>query len=113
MSLVDEAERDIAYDPEPIGRYNVACGTKVLLLSERVKHAPRSDKQGIDPQGRMAHSDAKLTRIYIQDYIHWVVVLLGKQRLVSKFCGIHVSYAPIILRFLQRLELKEAFKYVQ
>ena len=34
-TLADEAERDIAYDPEPIGRYNVAPGTKVLLLSER------------------------------------------------------------------------------
>ncbi|MCC2000342.1 SOS response-associated peptidase family protein [Enterobacter bugandensis] len=33
--LADEADRDIAYDPEPIGRYNVAPGTKVLLLSER------------------------------------------------------------------------------
>lgn len=33
--LVDEADRDIPYDPEPIGRYNVAPGTKVLLLSER------------------------------------------------------------------------------
>ena len=33
----DEGERDIAYDPEPIGRYNVAPGTKVLLLSERDK----------------------------------------------------------------------------
>ena len=33
--LADEAERDIPYDPEPIGRYNVAPGTKVLLLSER------------------------------------------------------------------------------
>jgi putative SOS response-associated peptidase YedK len=31
----DEAEQDIPYDPEPIGRYNVAPGTKVLLLSER------------------------------------------------------------------------------
>lgn len=31
--LADEADRDIAYDPEPIGRYNVAPGTKVLLLS--------------------------------------------------------------------------------
>ncbi|SAB71008.1 Gifsy-2 prophage protein [Enterobacter hormaechei] len=30
-----EADRDIAYDPEPIGRFNVAPGTKVLLLSER------------------------------------------------------------------------------
>ncbi|MGS6196143.1 SOS response-associated peptidase, partial [Enterobacter hormaechei] len=25
--LTDEADRDIAYDPEPIGRYNVAPGT--------------------------------------------------------------------------------------
>ena len=33
--LADEADRDIAYDPEPIGRYNVAPGTKVLVLSER------------------------------------------------------------------------------
>ncbi len=32
--LADEADREIAYDPEPIGRYNVAPGTKVLLLSE-------------------------------------------------------------------------------
>lgn len=31
--LADEADRDIAYGPEPIGRYNVAPGTKVLLLS--------------------------------------------------------------------------------
>ncbi len=27
--LAEEAERDIAYDPEPISRYNVAPGTKV------------------------------------------------------------------------------------
>ena len=33
--LADEADCDIPYDPEPIGRYNVAPGTKVLLLSER------------------------------------------------------------------------------
>lgn len=33
--LGEEAERDISYDPEPIGRYNVAPGTRVLLLSER------------------------------------------------------------------------------
>lgn len=33
--LADEGDRDIAYDPEPISRYNVAPGTKVLLLSER------------------------------------------------------------------------------
>lgn len=28
--LVEAAERDIAWDPPPIGRYNVAPGTKVL-----------------------------------------------------------------------------------
>lgn len=33
--LVEEAERNIPYDPEPVGRYNVAPGTRVLLLSER------------------------------------------------------------------------------
>ncbi|HIB5584931.1 MULTISPECIES: SOS response-associated peptidase family protein [Klebsiella pneumoniae complex] len=33
--LAEKTERDIAYDPELIGRYNVAPGTKVLLLSER------------------------------------------------------------------------------
>lgn len=32
--LADEAERDIPYAPEPIGRFDVAPGTKVLLLSE-------------------------------------------------------------------------------
>lgn len=26
--LADEGDRDIAYDPKPIGRYNVAPGTK-------------------------------------------------------------------------------------
>ena len=33
--LSEEAERDIPYDPEPIGRFNVAPGTKVLLLNNR------------------------------------------------------------------------------
>ena len=34
--LAEEAERDIPYDPEPIGRFNVAPGTKVLLLRANV-----------------------------------------------------------------------------
>ena len=33
--FANKADRNIAYDPEPIGRYNVAPGTRVLLLSER------------------------------------------------------------------------------
>lgn len=32
------------------------------------------DKQGIDPQARMAHSDAKSTKIYTQDHVDWVSV---------------------------------------
>ena len=35
--LAEEIERDIPYAPEPIGRFNVAPGTKALLLSEREK----------------------------------------------------------------------------
>jgi len=34
-ALSNSIERDIAYDPEPLGRYNVAPGTRVLLLNER------------------------------------------------------------------------------
>ena len=37
-----KAERDIPWDPEPGGRYNVAPGTKVLLLSERKCATPTS-----------------------------------------------------------------------
>lgn len=36
------------------------------------------DLQGIDPQGRMAHSDAKSTKIYTQNHIDWVVVPHGE-----------------------------------
>jgi putative SOS response-associated peptidase YedK len=31
--LAEEATSNIAYDPQPIGRYNVAPDTKVLLLN--------------------------------------------------------------------------------
>lgn len=33
--LLEEAKENIPYEPEPIGRYNVAPGTKVLLLDIR------------------------------------------------------------------------------
>ncbi|MDV1941109.1 MULTISPECIES: phage integrase Arm DNA-binding domain-containing protein [Enterobacter cloacae complex] len=36
------------------------------------------DQQGIDPQGRMAHSDAKSTKIYTQNHIDWVLVPHGE-----------------------------------
>jgi len=34
--------------------------------------------QGIDPQGRMAHSDAKSTKIYTRNHIEWVEVPHGE-----------------------------------
>ncbi len=37
--LVEAAERDIAWDPAPIGRYNVAPGTKVLLLMNAMSNS--------------------------------------------------------------------------
>jgi len=36
------------------------------------------DSQGIDPQGRMAHSDAKSTKVYTRNHIDWVVVPHGE-----------------------------------
>ncbi|EPN9526331.1 SOS response-associated peptidase [Cronobacter malonaticus] len=36
LAALDETtERDIAFDPEPLARYNVAPGTRVLLLNQR------------------------------------------------------------------------------
>ncbi|MFK3810948.1 recombinase, partial [Escherichia coli] len=56
-----------------------------LLMDERPTfHEIRAlaahlfDQQGIDPQGRMAHSDAKSTKIYTQNHIDWVVVPHGE-----------------------------------
>jgi len=36
------------------------------------------DSQGIDPQARMAHSDAKSTKIYTSNHIDWVMVPHGE-----------------------------------
>lgn len=41
------------------------------------------NKQGIDPQGRMAHSDAKSTKIYIENHIEWVLVPHGEIKTAS------------------------------
>lgn len=42
-SFQDNIQQDISFDPTPIGRYNVAPGTRVLLLSTR------SDALHLDP----------------------------------------------------------------
>lgn len=49
--LAKEAERDIAYDPEPIGRYNVAPGTKVLLLANMMSNCISTLSSGVTYQG--------------------------------------------------------------
>lgn len=36
------------------------------------------NQQGIDPQARMAHSDAKSTRVYTENHIDWVCVPHGE-----------------------------------
>jgi len=41
------------------------------------------NKQGIDPQGRMAHSDSKSTRIYTENHIDWVCVPHGEIKTAS------------------------------
>lgn len=46
------------------------------------------DTQGIDPQGRMAHSDAKSTKIYTQNHIDWVMVPHGE----ISICNTHVNH---------------------
>lgn len=42
------------------------------------------NKKGIDPQGRMAHSDSKSTRIYTENHIQWVCVPHGE---IKTSCG--------------------------
>lgn len=41
------------------------------------------DSQGIDPQARMAHSDAKSTKIYTRNHIEWVMVPHGEIKAIS------------------------------
>ncbi len=49
--LANEADRNIAYDPEPIGRYNVAPGTRVLLLSGATNSCSSIRFTGVTRQG--------------------------------------------------------------
>lgn len=58
--LSEEAERDIAYDPDPIGRYNVVPGRKVLLLSERDEQLHLDPVfWGYPPDGGVSHPDQR------------------------------------------------------
>jgi len=48
------------------------------FLEIRVLAADLFDQQGIVPQGRMAHSDDKSTKIYRANHIDWTIVLHGE-----------------------------------
>lgn len=49
----------------------------------RALAAYQFDIQGIDPQGRMAHSDAKSTKIYTSNHIDWVMVPHGEIKAIN------------------------------
>lgn len=64
----------------PLFRNNAfrPCQTNTTAAHEiRALAVHLFDQQGIDPQERMAHSDAKSTKIYTQNHIDWVVVPHG------------------------------------
>lgn len=49
----------------------------------RALAAYQFDIQGIDSQGRMAHSDAKSTKIYTSNHIDWVMVPHGEIKAIN------------------------------
>jgi enterobacteria phage integrase len=61
-------------------RDSVGCCDHLELAERPTFHEIRAlaahlfDLQGIDPQSRMAHTDAKSTRIYTQNHVQWVEV---------------------------------------
>lgn len=64
---------------DKLGLYDkLAMDERPTFHEIRAPAAHLFDKQGIDPQGRMAHSDAKSNKIYTQNHIDWIVVLHGE-----------------------------------
>lgn len=61
-------------------RDRVGVASDLELLARPTFHEIRAlaahlfEKQGVDPQARMAHSDAKSTKIYTQNHVEWVEV---------------------------------------
>ncbi|RLV59463.1 recombinase [Parashewanella curva] len=61
-------------------RDQVGCCDHLTLSQRPTFHEIRAlaahlfDKQGIDPQSRMAHTDAKSTKIYTENHVQWVEV---------------------------------------
>lgn len=64
---------------DELGLYgNLTIEERPTFHEIRALAAHLFDNQGIDPQARMAHSDAKSTKIYTQNHINWVVVPHGE-----------------------------------
>ena len=59
-------------------RDNLAMDERPTFHEIRALAAHLFDQQGIDPQERMAHSDAKSTKIYTRNHIDWVIVPHGE-----------------------------------
>lgn len=75
----DYLSRSFSSVRDKLGLYNhLAMDERPTFHEIRALAAHLFDKQGIDPQGRMAHSDAKSTKIYTQNHIEWVVVPHGE-----------------------------------
>ncbi len=75
----DYLSRSFSAVRDKLGLYDkLAMDERPTFHEIRALAAHLFDQQGIDPQGRMAHSDAKSTKIYTQNHIDWVVVPHGE-----------------------------------
>ncbi|AUW09007.1 MULTISPECIES: phage integrase Arm DNA-binding domain-containing protein [Klebsiella] len=75
----DYLSRSFSAVRDKLGLYDkLAMDERPTFHEIRALAAHLFDQQGIDPQGRMAHSDAKSTKIYTQNHIDWVLVPHGE-----------------------------------
>ncbi|MBE3329465.1 recombinase [Enterobacter cloacae complex sp. P27C] len=75
----DYLSRSFSITRDKLGLYNhLPMEERPTFHEIRALAAHLFDMQGIDPQGRMAHSDAKSTKIYTKNHINWVLVPHGE-----------------------------------
>ena len=75
----DYLSRSFSSLRDKLGLYNhLRMEERPTFHEIRALAAYQFDIQGIDPQGRMAHSDAKSTKIYTSNHINWVMVPHGE-----------------------------------
>lgn len=80
----DYLSRSFSSLRDKLGLYNhLGMEERPTFHEIRALAAYQFDIQGIDPQGRMAHSDAKSTKIYTSNHINWVMVPHGEIKAMS------------------------------